>query len=208
MSDKKYYREDRTGKYWEDRNGNREYEKSDKTGDYREDRNGNRTYHREDRTGKYWEDRNGNREYEKSDKTGDYREDRNGNRTYHREDRTGKYDETSGSSSSGGGCFLTTACVEYVGLPDDCHELETLRHFRDTYVRHLPEGSSLLAEYYSHAPKIVDSILVSPEKDELLKYIYDCIQVAVGHIDEGNLEDALKCYSNMYSSLSSKSNEV
>jgi hypothetical protein len=202
MGDRKYEREDRTGKYLEDRNGNREYEKSDRTGTYREDRNGNREYEKSDRTGTYREDRNGNREYEKSDRTGAYREDRNGNRTYHREDKTGKYDETSGSSS--GGCFLTTACVEHVGLADDCHELEALRNFRDTYVKHLPNGNALLVEYYSRAPKIVDSILASPDKDELLSYIYTVIQTAVCHISEASPEDALKCYSDMYGNLNHK----
>ena len=29
--------------------------------------------------------------------------------------------------SSSGGCFLTTACCDYKGLPDDCYELETMR---------------------------------------------------------------------------------
>ena len=30
-----------------------------------------------------------------------------------------------------GGCFLTSACTEARGLPDDCHELTVLRSFRD-----------------------------------------------------------------------------
>ena len=25
------------------------------------------------------------------------------------------------------GCYLTSACIEYAGLSDDCYELETLR---------------------------------------------------------------------------------
>ena len=29
------------------------------------------------------------------------------------------------------GCFLTTACCEVLGLPDDCFELRTLRRYRD-----------------------------------------------------------------------------
>ena len=57
-----------------------------------------------------------------------------------------------------GGCFLTSACTEARGLPDDCHELTVLRSFRDGYLRSQPEGEAEIAEYYAVAPKIVDAI--------------------------------------------------
>ena len=46
-----------------------------------------------------------------------------------------------------GGCFLTSACTEARGLPDDCHELTVLRSFRDGYLRSQPEGEAEIAEY-------------------------------------------------------------
>lgn len=39
-------------------------------------------------------------------------------------------DKSSLKESSG--CFLTSACVKYKGLSDDCKELTELRQFRDT----------------------------------------------------------------------------
>lgn len=45
-------------------------------------------------------------------------------------------------------CFLTKACVEYAGLPDDCPELQTIRKFRDEYIHSLPDGGSLVEDYY------------------------------------------------------------
>ena len=66
------------------------------------------------------------------------------------------------------GCFLTTACVQFGGLSDNCHELMVLRGFRDRYVSHLPGGASLMSEYYATAPTIVQAIDRAPNRSELL----------------------------------------
>lgn len=44
---------------------------------------------------------------------------------------TGGGDSGGGGSGSGSGCFLTTATVQYMGLPDDCKELTFARMLRD-----------------------------------------------------------------------------
>ena len=41
-----------------------------------------------------------------------------------------KYEECTYYNGNSGGCFLTTACVTYRGLADDCYELNVLRNFR------------------------------------------------------------------------------
>src|SRR3954469_9734346 len=50
-------------------------------------------------------------------------------------------DVTRAQHPSGGGpgfgCFLTSAVVHWAGKADDCHELTTLRQFRDGYMRGL-----------------------------------------------------------------------
>ena len=60
------------------------------------------------------------------------------------------------TNAEAGTCFLTTACVEAENLSDDCYELNTLRNFRDSYVRGLPEGDAIISEYYDIAPKIIE----------------------------------------------------
>lgn len=55
-------------------------------------------------------------------------------------------------------CLLTTACVRARGLGDDCIELQTLRTFRDEYVKGLPGGQEAIREYYEIAPAIVRAI--------------------------------------------------
>lgn len=73
---------------------------------------------------------------------------------------------------SSGGCFLTSACVEAKGLPDDCRELTILRAFRDGYMRSLPEGQADICEYYHTAPVIVKKIKELPNAKEIFDTIY------------------------------------
>lgn len=104
-----------------------------------------------------------------------------------------------------GGCFLTTACCEYRGLPDDCYELQTLRAFRDEWMYQKEDGKKLIKEYYKIAPSIVDEI----NKDANAKKVYDdiyfnmvlpCIQL----IENKEFEKALELYKNYTLNLKEK----
>ena len=44
-----------------------------------------------------------------------------------------------------GGCYLTSACMYSKGLPDDCYELETLRNFRDTWLKNQGDPSRIVS---------------------------------------------------------------
>jgi hypothetical protein len=55
-------------------------------------------------------------------------------------------------------CFLTTACVELIGLDDDCFELSTLRRFRDTAMARTPERGRMVEDYYRLAPALLAEI--------------------------------------------------
>lgn len=63
-----------------------------------------------------------------------------------------------------GDCFLTTAAVETIGLPDDCWELETLRRFRDEWLADQPGGNEDIARYYDGAPAIADRLRACPRR--------------------------------------------
>jgi hypothetical protein len=82
-------------------------------------------------------------------------------------DKTAQAARAANSSSSGifsddmpilGGCFLTTACVDAMGMQDDCWVLETARKFRDTFMAETPEKAKEISEYYTMAPKVVENI--------------------------------------------------
>ena len=108
-----------------------------------------------------------------------------------------KYDPPKEDTS----CFLTTACVEHAGLPDNCHELTTLRSFRDNYMRSLPNGDTLISDYYENAPRIVSLIQLSEKRNEILDGILTNVKEAVSHIENGSDEDALRVYGEMYTGL-------
>lgn len=99
------------------------------------------------------------------------------------------------SSSSSGWCFLTSACVENKGLPDDCHELTALRLLRDSYIRLLPSGESEVSEYYETAPMIVSAIKQQENSAEIFDNMYsDMILPCVKYIDAGDYQDAYLLY--------------
>ena len=80
-------------------------------------------------------------------------------------------------------CFLTTAAVETVGLPDDCYELRTLRGFRDGPLRAMPGGEALVAAYYAQGPAIVAGVSARPDaaRQWLRTYVFDilpCVALA------------------------------
>ena len=64
--------------------------------------------------------------------------------TYNRYCKNYNYKECpiykSGNSS---GCYLTSACIFAKGLKDDCHELTTLRQFRDQWLAKTTKGKGV-----------------------------------------------------------------
>ena len=96
---------------------------------------------------------------------------------------------------SGGGCFLTSACVEAKNLPDDCRELTVLRSFRDNYMRNTERGSEEICEYYHVAPAIVEKIKALPDAVSIFENIYNQLVLpCVELIDRGENELAHSKY--------------
>lgn len=91
-------------------------------------------------------------------------------------------------------CFLTSACVGYMGKPDDCEELTVLRAFRDGYMSKTEEGKALVEEYYRIAPEIVKKIDASPERDKYYGYISSVVEKCVALIGQARNEEALAEY--------------
>jgi hypothetical protein len=105
-----------------------------------------------------------------------------------------------GSKGCGsGGCFITTACVEYMNLADDCYELETLRKFRDEYMLKHENGINLAQTYYETAPKIVEILKTKQNAKEIFTDLYyDYIIPSVKAIEDNNNVLALSIYMNGY----------
>lgn len=106
---------------------------------------------------------------------------------------------------STGECFLTTACCDLLGRPDDALELSTLRQFRDEWLVHRPGGSITVSEYYSIAPTICDAIARDPwGRWELLRIYLATILPCVVLIKIGWREAAWTKYRRMVQRLQRK----
>lgn len=100
--------------------------------------------------------------------------------------------------SSSSGCFVTTACIESMGLSDKCYELEVLRRFRDQWVSHHDNGEKEIGIYYEIAPKIVDKLRQHENSKEIYAWIYkEMIQKCVRYIENGDDEAAYQLYKEM-----------
>lgn len=107
-----------------------------------------------------------------------------------------------GWNNDGSGCYITTACVEYMGLPDNCDELETLRHYRDILVEKDEDFRGAVLEYYRKAPVIVQKIMESGQKEEVLSYLYESlVRKSVDLLKSGQIEEAKEHYLTVYRQL-------
>ncbi len=116
-------------------------------------------------------------------------------------DENYKYKGHSEKDSSNG-CYLTTACVEYKGLSDNCKELTLLRNFRDTYMKN--NSSSDIDKYYEVAPRIVDKINKLDEnlKNKYYDYIYSIVNKCCTLIENQQFDDTHNEYKLMVEKLS------
>lgn len=111
----------------------------------------------------------------------------------------------SDSGSGGSGCYITTACVEHMGLDDNCHELNILREYRDKLVEKDESFRSKVLEYYRRAPLIVQCIDQDADKDTILDDLYEnMIRRCVNLLEDGYIEDAKQVYLSSYEGLANR----
>ena len=83
-------------------------------------------------------------------------------------------------------------------LPDDCYELETLRNYRDTWLKSTEEGLAVIAEYYAIAPKIVEAIDKREDSNSIYDMLYEqMVLPCVKFIEEKKYQETLELYRSM-----------
>lgn len=84
------------------------------------------------------------------------------------------------------GCFLSTVACVHQGLPDDCLELTTLRHFRDTQLLTDKNTAKLVAQYYQESPKLAEALYQNKELSHFIFqfYITDIVSMIRNHKDK------------------------
>lgn len=108
------------------------------------------------------------------------------------------------SSSSDSSCYLTTACVTAMGLPNNCLELQVLREFRNKILMSTSKGRKAVQEYHKLAPEIVQSIDGRGNAEFIWKQIYTDIRHAVSLVLNNNFEGAFKHYKQVTLNLKEK----
>jgi hypothetical protein len=95
------------------------------------------------------------------------------------------------------GCFLTTAVCSYKGLPDNCHELQVLRLFRDEKLLRSRDGRVLVEHYYAVAPAIVERLSDPADLEGVWQTVTACVEA----IQCQRFGQALRDYEEMVASL-------
>jgi hypothetical protein len=102
------------------------------------------------------------------------------------------------AASAGGGCYITSAVCDILGLPDDCHTLTVLRAFRDGYLKATNVGRAFVAEYYATAPVLVARMKARADAREYFQGLYTrFILPALLAIESGDKARAFKIYRHM-----------
>jgi len=100
-----------------------------------------------------------------------------------------------GGGGGGAGCFFTTAAVAHMGQKDNGKVLNTLRKFRDTYMRKNKEKSKDVEWYYENAPRIVAALDERPDAAKVYKKMYrEYIKPAYDAIQKGDQDRAYQIY--------------
>lgn len=103
------------------------------------------------------------------------------------------------------GCFITTAVCQSRNLPDDCHELTSLRKFRDEFMKKDELMKAEVSEYYEIAPKICESIDKLSDSKAIYEELWqNHIKAAVEAVDSNQKEKAHEIYRNMVLELKEK----
>jgi hypothetical protein len=127
-------------------------------------------------------------------KTGPTRGD---NRSRNEDGQWRKKRSDAGTEKKKSGCYITTAVCKINGLPDDCHELKTLRSFRDNVLMQTREGRALVAHYYEIAPGIAARL---HDSDQVAS-VWQTVQRCVTAISEERHQDAIQMYQAMTARL-------
>lgn len=116
-----------------------------------------------------------------------------------------KSEENRQKKSSSTGCFsccyLTTACVQARGLPEDCAELESLRAFRDGYMTRRMDGPALILRYYRKAPQILAAMRARADMNAEFAAIFIEVTRCRALIAAGLYPETLERYRRMVETL-------
>ena len=104
--------------------------------------------------------------------------------------------------NSGGGCYLTTCMCYILGYKDHCKTLDSLRNFRDSYMKNKEELQPLLEDYDTVGPLICEKMLEDDNKTRTAHIMLaEYITPAINCIENNEYETAIEIYKTMTTDL-------
>jgi hypothetical protein len=95
-------------------------------------------------------------------------------------------------------CYITTAMCHILGEEDNCETLETLRSFRDNYMKKHEEYLPLLEDYKTVGPMIADKLYDDENCFWVAKTMKNnFIDLALDAIEYKEYDSAVNIYENM-----------
>lgn len=96
------------------------------------------------------------------------------------------------------GCYITTAVCHILGYEDDCPVLETLRSFRDNYMKHQEYCLPLLNDYNVVGPMIGEKLFEDENRVKQANRMLNIfIKEAIDAIKDKEYDAAVDIYVNM-----------
>ena len=90
---------------------------------------------------------------------------------------------------------------DILGKPDNCFELETLRGYRDWYMKGDPKCIPLLREYDEVGPVLSENIRIDSNRDTVVNSMSEYINDAIDEIFNEEYEGAKETYIKMVNML-------
>ena len=94
-------------------------------------------------------------------------------------------------------CYITTAVVTILGYEDNCEKLETLRNFRDNYMKKHEEYLPLLEDYNIVGPLISERLEQDEKRLKIALTVNNFIDAAIDAINDKEYIAAIHNYENM-----------
>jgi hypothetical protein len=119
------------------------------------------------------------------------------------EDYKSNSDSSSGGGSSGGSsggdsggscCYVTTACLDAMGLPRDSLELRAMKVLTNNHILRSFSGKRDYVTYQRKGPKIVQAIESREDAQSIWRSIYDQLKNVTASILSNNYEEGHQQY--------------
>lgn len=109
-------------------------------------------------------------------------------------DECGSGDTDTSSESC---CYVTSACLDDLGLPRSSPEMKVMKILTRNYILKSFSGRRAYLQYGRIAPKIVESIRARSDSKNIWKQVYERLHEMVPTVEQGKYEEGYERYKSL-----------